>query len=218
MVLKKIIFPVLLALFIANLHAAEKNLQQETIRLNNENSSISAIIKNEQPAELIIQNSKNKTFIFGENTTPNYPTSLHFKILHFNKVHFPVLVAIAAIPGGSNTLFITKIIRLDMSLSIINAPSWETMIGEGFHIFNLDKEQKISAIVWNIILGQSESHPDAHKYKITLYHWNGEVFEKFKEKETTEKYSSSQDALKELGFNSVHNDITTYFPQFYDYY
>lgn len=126
---------------------------------------------------------------------------LYFKTYSISGLPKPIIVAVVAMPGGSDTEFVTKVITVDKNkVELLNDDVWHTLIEGGLYIGYLSDKKVINAVVWNMVWGD-ESHVDPHRYEIKIYDWNGKKFVFSKKLFTKNKYDSGESALKEFNIN-----------------
>lgn len=210
MVLNKQIFIFLAALCL--LFFSTNSFSQSEQKFN-----IETVTKPEQLPFLLVKDLSGKIIgkvIFGEDDQDafSYKSALEFKIYHPRQLPSPLIVAVAATPGGSNTLYIIKLITVtNNQVKVLNDNGWQTL-NEG----GLSLDQEPDVVVWNTVWGEDESRPDPHRYGIQFYSWDGNRFILSKSLETKAKYKNYKKALREFNLN-IKDLIRTDFDEF-NYY
>jgi hypothetical protein len=227
MVLKSI-FPCLIALLLMGIVKAaaadEQLLQAKQITLKNgqrydfrtyggQNVLPKLTIKN-------LSNDQTQIIQWGaeDRAAFYYQSVLYFKSYSLKKFPSPLIIAVAAAPGGSETLFVTKLLDVENGRAkVLNGAGWKTLIEGGLDIGHLTVNKKIcDVLIWNPVLGNQEAHQDPHHYAISCYQWNNKKFYKVNEWLTKNKFYSFYEVLQEFHLQ-VTDRIAEDFPIFQQY-
>jgi hypothetical protein len=127
---------------------------------------------------------------------------IRLKALQDSPLGIPVVVAIGAAPGGSDTTFTTALIaERDGTLVDLWPGHWYTNISDRLCIGSF-REGQLGVLGLAFIWGQGkgESHYAPHRFRATRYLWNGSALRFDGAEVTRDRVPDWKEAAMELGY------------------
>lgn len=144
------------------------------------------------------------------------PHLLRFKVLAVTGMPGPLLLAIMASPGGSDTEFDTQIFAPeDGRVHALLPRAAISLLEGGVYLGDLGAGIGPGFALWTMVWSPGEVHADAHRYLLRRWRWTGQGFEAMAAETTQQRYGDPAAALRELGVG--YPDMTQDFPDFAKY-
>jgi hypothetical protein len=149
----------------------------------------------------------------GGDADPAGQSLLRFRVLDEAGLPQPLVVAVVASPGASDTSFSTQLIgaRHGRYRGLLPRPVTSLLEG-GLYVGDLGAGLGAGLAVWNFVWARSEAHVSPHRYTLQRYRWTGSGFTALATRTTRGKYSRPEAALAEL--RVAYPDLTAQFPDF----
>lgn len=125
----------------------------------------------------------------------------------------PFVAAIAFEIGGSDCHYEITVIGVSGGRLVDLFESHPSAsVQDAFCIERTAKSGKPIALLFNFIWAKGETHYADHRYKVSVFNWNGPAFELARTITTEQKHATWKAAAKELGFNCERNVIRVLYP------
>jgi hypothetical protein len=156
------------------------------------------------PTELVLTRGRERHVIsFGEGIEA--PSTLTTIPVSMTGIPSPILVALAAFTGGSDTSFEIAVLRVkEGSVYELTDERLHATIQDALFLGTFDGAPGIQLLnfVW-----ENEAHYDAHRYQAALYTWDGSGFRPSTTRETRRKHPDWRGATRELSLRCSYNFI-----------
>jgi hypothetical protein len=141
-------------------------------------------------------------------------SDLHFTTVRIPEVPDSIIIAVAGSPGGSDSRFETTIIGIEEGKirELIQSHLLSNIQG-AVCLEKVKNSDSTQIILWNEIWGM-ETHYAPHRYRATIFRWNGHVFAEVRYFETKKKYSVWQDAATKYHYHSKYDFVEHLIPDY----
>jgi hypothetical protein len=144
------------------------------------------------------------------------PHLLRFKVLSVAGMPDPLLLAVMASPGGSDTEFDTQVFAPeDGRFRALLPRAAISLLEGGIYLGDLGAGIGPGFALWTMAWAPGEVHADPHRYTLRRWRWTGQGFEALPTETTQQRYGDPAAALHELGV--AYRDMTQDFPDFAKY-
>jgi hypothetical protein len=141
---------------------------------------------------------------------------LRFRTLTVAGMPDPVVLAVMASPGASDTEFETQIFaRQGDGFRPLLARAAITPIEGGVFLGDLGTDLGPGFAAWHMAWRAGESHADPHRYTLLRWRWTGQGLASLPAVTTAKTYGNPEAALRELGVG--YHDMTRDFADFAPY-
>lgn len=177
----------------------------------NDDTIVLAVEEFEKPLRLLVL-KRDRTLIYSKAFSDDYPPQkestpvnpfLRFKMLDIKGLPSPIVLAVAAQPGGSDINYeLNLVAEKQGNITSINPLPIHLSIQDGVYLGHINKKYGYGMIVWKFEFDAAHYAP--HKYKISIYQWDRktESFTLKKAFVTKKRFESGEDALKSYGLPS----------------
>lgn len=144
------------------------------------------------------------------------PHLLRFKMLSVAGMPDPLLLAVMASPGASDTEFDTQIFAPgDGRFHALLPRAAISLLEGGIYLGDLGQGIGPGFALWTMVWSPGEVHADPHRYTLRRWNWTGQGFAALPVETTQQRYGDPAAALRELGV--AYHDMTQDFPAFTKY-
>jgi len=131
---------------------------------------------------------------------------LRFKRFDLPFLPVPLLLVVAAAPGGSDTVFDAVLIGAPTGkLRVLTPQHWHTTLEGGLHLGPLGADRGSGVAVWNMLWNPGQSRLEPHRYEVQFYLWQRDHFATGEKRVTAGHHESWEGAAKELGVTELRN-------------
>jgi hypothetical protein len=207
------IISILLALsLVRTAGAAPKATEAALVNFKNRFAVAVAVEEFEKPLRLLFFGRHNEV-LYSTQFNPEEPTFgefaytnsfLRFRILDIKGLLSPMVLAIAAYPGGSDCGFEVKLIaERKGKIAELNPEPIVLNIEDGVYLGYISGKYGYGMMTWKFKWGD-EAHLAPHRYEIRIYKWDSgkQAFFHARTITTRNKYTDGRVALKRYGLPS----------------
>ncbi len=138
---------------------------------------------------------------------------LRFRVMRSAGLPQPLIVVVAASPGGSDTSFSTQLIAVRHgTYQALLARPVTSLLDGGVFVGPLGDGFGAGIAVWDFVWARSEAHVSPHRYRLQRERWDGARFRLLPVLTTKGRYTRPEPALAELGVH--YEDLTRTMPGF----